>query len=204
MTINEIRNNYELVDLFCTLAEIPSPSLREEKVAEWIVDYCNKNGMFVEQDSYGNVYINIPATDASKQPMLLSAHMDVIGDDSPVVTYLDGDLIRAEERTLGADDKAGVANALYFATKLSKLDKKHGGLELFFTRDEESGMSGIHNADFKKLNSRSTFPWEGPKPSPAGKADNPKNIYFLSFYTHCYHVFRYVHVRIYTCSHPKT
>ena len=154
MTINEIRNNYELVDLFCTLAEIPSPSLREEKVAEWIVDYCNKNGMFVERDSYGNVYINIPATDASKQPMLLSAHMDVIGDDSPVVTYLDGDLIRAEGRTLGADDKAGVANALYFATKLSKSDAKHGGLELFFTRDEESGMSGIHNADFKKLNSK--------------------------------------------------
>lgn len=154
MTINEIRNNYELVDLFCTLAEIPSPSLREEKVAEWIVDYCNKNGMFVEQDSYGNVYINIPATDASKQPMLLSAHMDVIGDDSPVVTYLDGDLIRAEGRTLGADDKAGVANALYFATKLLKSDMKHGGLELFFTRDEESGMSGIHNADFKKLNSK--------------------------------------------------
>ena len=154
MTINEIRNQYLLVDLFCTLAEIPSPSLKEEKVAEWIVDYCNKNEMFVERDSYGNVYINIPATDNSKQPILLSAHMDVIGDDSPVVTYLDGDLIRAEGRTLGADDKAGVANALYFATELVKSDMKHGGLELFFTRDEESGMSGIHNADFKKLNSK--------------------------------------------------
>lgn len=154
MNINEIRNNYELVDLFCNLAEIPSPSLKEEKVAAWIVDYCNRNNMHVEQDNYGNVYVNIPATDTSKQPILLSAHMDVIGDDSPVVTYLDGDLIRAEGRTLGADDKAGVANALYCATQIAKSDLKHGGLELFFTRDEESGMSGIHNADFKKLNSK--------------------------------------------------
>lgn len=40
--------------------------------------------------------------------------MDVIGDDSPVKTYVDEEnQIHAEGRTLGADDKAGVANALY-------------------------------------------------------------------------------------------
>ncbi|MCM1009319.1 MAG: M20/M25/M40 family metallo-hydrolase [Fusobacterium sp.] len=154
MPLNEIRREYELVDLFCNLAEIPSPSLHEEKVAEFIKNYCAERGIHAESDSYGNVYVNIPATDEGKQPILLSAHMDVIGDDSPVVTYLDGDLIRAEGRTLGGDDKAGVANALYFATQLVKSDMKHGGLELFFTRDEESGMSGIHNADFKKIHSK--------------------------------------------------
>ncbi len=154
MSIQEIRREHELVDLFCNLAEIPSPSLHEEKVAEFIKKYCAERGIHAESDSYGNVYVNIPATDEGKQPILLSAHMDVIGDDSPVKTYLDGDLIRAEGRTLGGDDKAGVANALYFATQLAKSDMKHGGLELFFTRDEESGMSGIHNADFKKLRSR--------------------------------------------------
>lgn len=154
MDIKEVRKEYELVDLFCTLAEIPSPSLCEEKVADWIKNYCKERGIFAENDSYGNVYINIPATDKSKKPLLLSSHMDVIGDDSPVKTYLDGDLIKAEGRTLGADDKAGVANALYFASKLAKSDMSHGGLELFFTRDEESGMSGIRNADFKKLYSK--------------------------------------------------
>lgn len=155
MGIKEVRENYELVDLFCSLAEIPSPSLHEEKVAEFIKNYCAERGIHAESDSYGNVYVNIPATDETKQPILLSAHMDVIGDDSPVVTYLDGeDLIRAEGRTLGGDDKAGVANALYFAVQLAKSDMKHGGLELFFTRDEESGMSGIHNADFKKIHSK--------------------------------------------------
>lgn len=154
MDIKEVRAQFPLVDLFCTLAEIPSPSLHEENVSAKILEICAENKIHAEKDSYGNVYVNIPATENSKKPLLLSAHMDVIGDDSPVVTYLDGDLIRAQGRTLGADDKAGVANALFFALNLNKSDMKHGGLELFFTRDEESGMSGIRNADFNKINSK--------------------------------------------------
>ena len=69
--------------------------------------------------------------------------------------YLDGDLIKAKGRTLGADDKAGVANALYFAKELNKrTDLKHGGLEVHFTRDEEADMTGIKNTDFSKIKSK--------------------------------------------------
>lgn len=154
MDINTLRQENELIDLFCNLAEIPSPSLKEENVIKWIVEYCNNKGIPCTTDDYNNIYINIEATDSSKQPILLSSHMDVIGDDSPVITYLDGELIKAKGRTLGADDKAGVANALYFATKLVKSDLKHGGLEIVLTRDEESGMSGIKHVDFGKLKSK--------------------------------------------------
>ena len=154
MDINKIRKEHELIDLFCTLAEIPSPSLHEEKVAEYIKKYCDKNNIPCNFDGYHNIYIDIPATDPTKQPIMLSSHMDVIGDDSPVKTYLDGDLIRAEGRTLGADDKAGVANALYLAKTIADSDIKHGGLEITFTRDEESGMSGIKHVDFGKIKSK--------------------------------------------------
>lgn len=155
MELKELRNENELVDLFCSLAQIPSPSLKEDNVIDWICDYCNKNNLNCEKDNYNNIYITIPATDKTKEPILLSSHLDVIGDDSPVEPYLDGDLIRAKGRTLGADDKAGVANALYFAKELVKRnDIKHGGLELHFTRDEENGMSGIKNTDFSKINSK--------------------------------------------------
>ncbi len=155
MELRELRNQNELVDLFCTLAEIPSPSLNEGKVIEWICKYCTGNNIECEKDDYENLYIRIPATDSTKEPILLSAHLDVIGDDSPVEAYLDGDLIKAKGRTLGADDKAGVANALYF-TKLLKdrTDLKHGGLEIHFTRDEENSMTGIKNTDFNKINSK--------------------------------------------------
>ena len=39
MTLTDLRKEHELIDLFCNLAEVPSPSLHEEKVAQWI-----KNG----------------------------------------------------------------------------------------------------------------------------------------------------------------
>ena len=152
--LNEIRKQHELIDLFCNLAEIPSPSLQEKNVSDWIRDYCDKHNIYSKYDDYGNVYISVPATDTSKPSLLLSAHMDVIGDASPVKTYLDGDLICAEGRTLGGDDKAGVANALLLAKEIANSNMKHGGLELMFTRDEESGMSGIKHVDFSKLNSK--------------------------------------------------
>ena len=154
MLIVDLREQNKLIDLFCTLAEIPSPSMKEEKVIEWLENYCKDHSLEYRLDDYKNVLIKIPATDNTKPPLLLSAHMDVIGDDSPVVTYLDGDLIRAKGRTLGADDKAGLANALYFATELSKSNIPHGELELVFTRDEENGASGIRNIEFDKLNSK--------------------------------------------------
>ena len=155
MNISELRSSNELVNLFCTLAEIPSPSLQEEKVIEWICKYCEENKLIHETDDYKNVYIKIPATDPTKEPVLLSAHMDVIGDDSQIIAELDGDLIKANNRTLGADDKAGVANALYFAKELNKrTDLSHGGLEILFTRDEESGMTGIKHAEFNRINSK--------------------------------------------------
>ena len=155
MDIKTLREENKLIDLFCNLAQIPSPSLGEETLSNWIVDYCKANNIPCEQDSYKNVHINIEATAPKKLPLLLSAHMDVIGDDSAVKLILDGDLIKADGRTLGADDKAGVANALYFAQKLAAdKDYKHGGLEIILTRDEESGMTGIKHVDFSKIKSK--------------------------------------------------
>lgn len=153
--IEDIRKEHELVDLFCNLAEVPSPSMHEEKVAEWIKNYCDKNGINCKLDDFKNIVINIPATDSTKEPLMLSAHMDVIGDDSPVKTYVDENgFIHAIDRTLGGDDKAGVANALLFAKELAKSDMKHGGLEVMFTRDEENSLSGIRNANLKNFKSK--------------------------------------------------
>ena len=155
MALTQLRKEYELIDLFCNLAEIPSPSLHEENVAKWIKEYCDKNNINCRFDEYGNIRISIDATDITKDPLLLSAHMDVIGDDSPVKTYLDNNgNIHAEGRTLGADDKAGVANALLLAKEIANSDMKHGGLECNFTRDEESGMSGIRHTNFKDIKSK--------------------------------------------------
>jgi len=154
--LENLRKENEVLDIFCNLVSIPSPSLKEDKVIEWILNFCSKNGINGKKDKYGNIYIYVPATDNSKEPIMLSSHMDVVGDDSPVEIYLDEEgFIHAKGRTLGADDKVGVACALMLAKEgVNGNLGNHGGLEITFTRDEETGMSGIEHVEFDKILSK--------------------------------------------------
>lgn len=155
-SLENLRKKNEILDIFCNLVSIPSPSLKEEKVIEWILAFCNKNGIEAGKDDYGNVRIKVPATDSTKEPIMLSSHMDVVGDDSPINIYLDEEgFIHAKGRTLGADDKVGVACALKLAKDgVNGLLGVHGGLEVTFTRDEETGMSGVEHVEFDKIQSK--------------------------------------------------
>lgn len=158
--LSELKQN-KLLEIFCDLAEIPSPSLSEDKIIDWIKNFCEKNGILCELDEYKNIFIKVKAKNPNKQPILLSAHMDVVGDFSPVNLKVDGNFIQTNgTRTLGADDKAGVACALMLALELSQNPSAfapQGGLEIIFTRDEEHKMSGIKNVDFKKIQSKYVF-----------------------------------------------
>lgn len=147
---------HKLFEIFCELTQIPSPSLSEDKVIKWIEIFCKNNGIHFELDDYENVLIRIAARNPDKKPILLSAHMDVVGDSSPVMLKTEGDFIQTDgKRTLGADNKAGVACALLLALELVQDEKiNHGGLEIVFTRDEEHGMTGIKHVDFKKIQSK--------------------------------------------------
>lgn len=154
MALEMLRKENEVLDIFCELVQIPSPSLKEEKVAQWIIDFCAKNNINVRKDDYGNLYISVPATDETKDALMVSAHMDVVGDDSPIELQFDGQFIKANGRTLGADDKVGVACGLLLAKEVAKISKPHGLLEVTFTRDEETGMSGAEHLEFNKLKSK--------------------------------------------------
>lgn len=155
MDIKVLRDKYELIDLFCELVQIPSPSLQEDKVSKKIMEILKKNNINANLDLYGNIIAKVEATDLSKAPLLLSAHMDVVGDASAVNIRVESGFIETDKkRTLGADDKAGVAAAILLASEIvNQKNLKHGGLELVFTRDEEQFMSGIKNLDMKSLES---------------------------------------------------
>ena len=149
--------NNELNDIFLELAKIPSPSLREDSVANKIIEILLSSNINAKKDTFGNVIAKIAPTSQMKKPLLLSAHMDVVGDDSPVVIQKsdDGRFFETDKkRTLGADDKAGVAAAIMLAKDVIKnTELSHGGLELVFTKDEEHDMSGIHHLQFGSLES---------------------------------------------------
>ena len=151
----------DIISIFEELAQIPSPSLCEENIAKKIMEYTYINGINAYLDDYKNVIVKIPANCEGKKPLLLSAHMDVVGNSDEVKIQYSNDkkYIQTDgSRTLGADDKAGIATALKLAIFLSQNpDIKHGGLEIVFTRDEETGMSGINNVNFSELESENVL-----------------------------------------------
>ena len=91
--------------------------------------------------------------------------MDVVGDDLPINLVLNGDIIETDKtRTLGADDKSGVAAAIMLAIELQKnKDIKHGGLEIIFTRDEEQNMTGVHNIKTDEIESEYIYVMDADK-----------------------------------------
>lgn len=149
----------DTIELFKELAKIPSPSLGEYNVSQKIMEYTYNNGINAYYDDYQNLIITIPKNDDSKKPLLLSAHLDVVGNSSKVnIIEEDGFLKTDGERTLGSDDKAGVAIALNLAIYLAHHKEiKHGGLEIVFTRDEETNMTGINHVDFSSLESENVL-----------------------------------------------
>lgn len=161
MKIHELRKKYQLIDIFLELCAIPSPPLKEEAVARKIISVFKDNNICAEYDDYKNVIARIPGTGRYKniQPLLLSAHMDVVGGSEKVNIKLseDGDYIETDKtRTLGADNKAGVAAIIDLAIDLvnSKPKMEHCPIEITFTRDEEKGMTGVRNLDTASLKSK--------------------------------------------------
>lgn len=143
-----------LILLFCALAQIPSPSLKEAPVADKIVQVLTDSGIEAHKDNYGNVIGVLEANTEGKKTLMLSSHMDVVGDDSQInIVEKDGFLMTDKTRTLGADDKAGVAAAITFVKELKEKNIPHGKIEMVFTRDEENGLTGVNNLDFSQFES---------------------------------------------------
>lgn len=161
MNLEELKSTHRLIDLFIELAEIPSPSLKEEKLSDKILEIMNIYGINAQKDNYGNIIAKVSPHPSCRnvQPLLLSAHMDVVGGSDPVNIRLsqNGKYIETDKtRTLGGDDKAGLAAILDLAIELNGINSQieHGPIEISFTRDEETGMTGITNLDTTRIQSK--------------------------------------------------
>ena len=86
----------ELIEIFETLVKIPSPSLSEDKVADKIIEILTTNNIEAKKDKTGNVIAKIKGNNPLKKPLILSAHMDVVGDDSPINIVHNGNITKKE------------------------------------------------------------------------------------------------------------
>jgi dipeptidase D len=146
---------------FYELSQVPRPSKKEEKVIKFVEDFAIKNGFNYKKDEVGNIVIEVPASEGKENApiVVLQGHVDMVCEknkgtehdfeNDPIQLVREGDWIRANGTTLGADNGIGVATAMAVA-----LDKSfvHGPLELLMTVDEETGMTGVNNLkpDFLK------------------------------------------------------
>ena len=136
---------------FYSLTQIPRPSGRTQRVAQFLVDFALSHGADAHIDETGNVIARIPATPRyeDRAITLLQAHMDMVPqktkesnhnfETDPLDVYIDGDWVTARDTTLGADNGMGVAVAM---SVIEDKTLEHGPLEILITRDEETGMEG--------------------------------------------------------------
>ena len=136
---------------FAKINQIPRPSKREDKMIEYLKNFGESHELETKVDDVGNVIIRKPATPGFEdcKTVILQSHMDMVCDrladhpidfdKDPIVTYIDGEWMRAKGTTLGADDGIGCAMELAI---LESIDIEHGPIECVFTRDEETGLTG--------------------------------------------------------------
>ena len=145
---------------FYELTQIPRPSKKEKKAAEYLLQFGKKLGLKSVMDEAGNVVISKPATKGMEKckGVILQAHIDMVPqknsdkkhdfEKDPIETYVDGEWVKANGTTLGADNGIGVAAAM---AVLESKNIEHGDIEALITIDEETGMTGAKNLSPKAL-----------------------------------------------------
>ncbi len=136
---------------FEELAAIPRCSGNEKQVSDYLVGFAKERKLKVFQDKALNVIIKKPGTAGyEKSPaVIIQGHMDMVCGKSaksshdftkdPISLKIDGDFLRANGTTLGADNGIGVAYGLAI---LDSKDIPHPPIELLITTNEETGMNG--------------------------------------------------------------
>ncbi|MDR1883625.1 MAG: aminoacyl-histidine dipeptidase [Prevotella sp.] len=136
---------------FYDLTQIPRPTGQMAEVTKFVIDFGKSLGLDVKQDKTGNVLITKPATKGmEKAPVvILQSHLDMVPQANsnvkhdfakdPIKTYVDGNTVKAQSTTLGADNGIGVAAIM---AVLEDRELQHGKIEALFTVDEEVGMVG--------------------------------------------------------------
>ncbi|MBM4318789.1 MAG: aminoacyl-histidine dipeptidase [Deltaproteobacteria bacterium] len=148
---------------FDEIRKIPRCSGAESAVAAHVEQIAARHQATWQADAAGNVVIRVPASPGAEQApcVILQAHLDMVGEKNadvahdfaadPIGLRREGEMLFAQGTTLGADNGVGIAAALAVVTDPGVV---HGPLELLFTVDEETGLTGARNLDATLLRGR--------------------------------------------------
>ncbi len=147
---------------FDRILEIPRGSGEEDRIRRHVLELAERLGLEHHTDAIGNVVVRKPGTAGREdEPVtVLQGHLDMVNEkdsdvahdfaSDPIRPRREGEWLYATGTTLGADNGIGVA------TMLALLDAPtpHGPLELLFTIDEETGLTGASGLDASMLSGR--------------------------------------------------
>ncbi len=143
----------QVLKWFEEITKIPRCSKKEDKIAEWLTNWAKENGFETKIDKVKNTVIKVPASPGFEDypTVVLQGHMDMVCEKTPdsdhdfskdpIKLVYEGEWLTADKTTLGADN--GIAIAMAMAIALDE-DVKHPPLELLFTVDEETGLTGAN------------------------------------------------------------
>ena len=151
--MTDIRNlePKEVFSWFYEINQHPRSSGKEKEISDFLVNFAKERNLEVYQDELLNVIIKKPGTKGyeNSETLIIQGHMDMVcvkTDDSnhnfdtdPIEMIVDGDLLRANNTTLGGDDGIAVAYGLAI---LDSDEIAHPPIELLITTNEETGMDG--------------------------------------------------------------
>ena len=141
---------------FADINAIPRASKKEERIVEFMVQFGKKLGLETIVDPVCNVIIRKPATAGmeNRKSVVLQSHLDMVHQKNADVNFdfetegikmkIEGDWVKAEGTTLGADNGLGVAAIM---SVLASQDIEHPAIEALFTIDEETGMTGAQGLE---------------------------------------------------------
>jgi dipeptidase D len=136
---------------FLAISQIPRCSRNEKQVREYVIEVAARNGCAYQMDQTGNVVVRKKATAGmeARPVVALQSHLDMVCEKNKDTVHdfsrdsirwkREGEWIGAEGTTLGADNGIGVAAQLAL---IEAQGIRHGPLELLFTVDEETGLTG--------------------------------------------------------------
>ena len=141
----------EVFKWFNEINKIPRESGHEKEISDFLVKFAKDRNLEVYQDKAMNVIIKKKGTSGyeNKPAVIIQGHVDMVCEKTkdskhdfrkdPIEMILEGDILRANNTTLGGDD--GIAIAMGMALLDSK-DLPHPPIELLATTAEETGMDG--------------------------------------------------------------
>lgn len=136
---------------FEELSKIPRESGNERAVCDYLISTAKKLNLEVYQDKTMNVVIKKAATKGYEKSkgVILQGHVDMVCEKTLESSHdflkdgidlvIDGDYLRANNTTLGADNGIAIAMAL---AVLEDKTLEHPQIELLATVEEETTMNG--------------------------------------------------------------